>query len=128
MTRSALNRHLRTHTAEKPHKCETCCKEFAAQLDIHSKIHHEQVFETIDDLNVPWKTDGSKKEKLEVFGMQMSSVADHPCSFPVEPFGCVMCNEMFEIEKEFMEHCFHNCYHPVEDAFAVLFASELYYY
>lgn len=54
----------------------------------------------------------------------MSSVDDVK-PFIVKPFGCVICNGIFAIEKEFMEQCSDVCYSPVEDEFVELFEKRI---
>ena len=41
-------------------------------------------------------------------------------------YGCGICDEMFQIEKEFMEHCErHYCENPQKDTFLELFEIRL---
>ena len=80
----------------------------------------KNMFEQSENSNVPVETNDSEERILQLFGMKNSPAADSD-NFFVKPFGCVMCDEMFQIEKEFMEHCLLVCYSPVNDDFAELF-------
>ena len=125
----SLKSHMTTHTEEKPFKCKDCHKVFVEmnKLQRHSKIYHgekscrvqlcEDMFLQSEDFIVSVRTDDSEDRKL---GVQHSSATDSD-PFIEKPFGCVMCNEMFKIEKEFTEHCVQVCYLPVVDDFADLF-------
>ena len=114
-SQSYLNTHVRTHTERKPYKCEKCHKAFTqmVQLRNHSKTHREKRFQQTEDLTGTAKTDMKEKPKLKGLGIQMSPV-DSSGVFLVKPFGCVICDDMFKVEKEFIYHCFQACYSPVD--------------
>jgi len=63
------------------------------------------------------KTDESEEQKVEVFAINKSAVTDSDFFFEIT-FGHALCDEMFQIEKEFTEHCFQACYSPVDVDFA----------
>ena len=75
--------------------------------------------EQTKDLTVALKTNGGENKQLEFSEHQKSSFGDSD-SFLVKPFGCVFCDEMFQVEIEFKGHCVQVCYFPVEDDYAEL--------
>lgn len=118
-----LNNHSVTHSNEKPFNSRLCQKRFTRiiLLKIPEKTHSGETCDKLfEDMNIPVKTDWNENKRLEVFGIQMPSVTYSETSL-VKVFGCALCNEMFQIEKEFVEHCFVTCYFPVEDDLAELF-------
>ena len=63
----------------------------------------------------------SSTDEDQHFGDQSSISGDQSNLFS-KVFGCGMCDGMFEIEKEFMEHCLrHLNESPLKDTFVELF-------
>jgi hypothetical protein len=83
-------------------------KPFASEL-----FHREH--EMGDHLlnNVDVESNAVETQYLEEFINHTSSVSEAE-PFPVKPCGCGICNNMFEMEKEFREHCYQFCYSPVD--------------
>lgn len=48
-------------------------------------------------------------EKTAIYSAEgknaVGKVKKIPIQFDVKPFGCGFCDEVFEIEKEFLDHC-----------------------
>jgi len=50
----------------------------------------------------------------------VATISQDEKPFMEKSFGCGVCDEMLEIEKEFLEHCFGHRFSPPDDLFIVL--------
>ena len=94
----------RSHTKKRTYTSELCHTEIGI---VDNQFSHETAY-TGDEQDV------------EVVEHHRSFFSDID-PFLVKPFGCAICDEMFEIEKEFIDHCYQFCFFPVENDFAALF-------
>ena len=78
---------------------------------------------TAQDLSVQRKNPTEVEERCS--GVH-SRIRDYVDALIFRPYGCGMCDQMFEIEKEFMEHCYHHyCDAPEKDTFLEIFEIQL---
>jgi len=60
---------------------------------------------------------GIQPQGLEMESESVANISEDEKPFLEKSFGCGLCGEMFEIEKEFVEHCStHKC-SPADDLF-----------
>ena len=124
-----LRKHMRTHTRENPNICEVCNKRFRfiGHLKKH-RITHEGDKQHVQNGSYAKSSYSPKRFKLCV-GMQLQDLkteCESVSKIHISPgekpflekfFGCGVCDEMFESEKEFVEHCSsHKCC-PPDDSF-----------
>lgn len=98
-----LTAHSRTQSRGKPYICGLCCKS-------RGRANH-QLREVGCQIQ--------EKKYVDVVRNHTSNVTDME-PFLVKPYGCGICDKIFEIEAEYMEHCYQFCYSPVDGKFAVL--------
>jgi len=119
-----------THTGETSYICVVCNKRFAniGNLTTHKGTH---AAENQSTCNKPCaKISSSEKlfqleivmqrQDLKMESELVANIYQDESPFLVKSFGCGLCGEMLEIEKEFEEHCFHHRYSPADDLFASL--------
>ena len=133
-----LDYHLKTHSGEKLCESELCQsiessmtqrwlgstshKRFSICADNHNDSDERVLLTTeiMQNLSSRQSMESSQDEKQHSGGHSTFN-ADIDC-FIMRPYGCGMCDEMFEIEEEFVEHCYNHYYDdPQKDTFLELF-------
>src|SRR6218665_3055466 len=140
-----LNCHMKTHTVEAPYLCKICNKRFTlfGILQRHRRTHATEKTPNQYD---PCDSSSAKQFGLyggaqtRCLEMQNQSTANLPVRFEAlnveeclcisitkspkdgkpfveKSFGCGICNEMLEVEKEFKDHCSSHRFFPPDDLF-----------
>src|SRR6218665_906217 len=140
-----LQEHMRTHTEKKLYECEICNKRFTlfGILQRHRRTHATEKTPNQYD---PCDSSSAKQFGLyggaqtRCLEMQNQSTANLPVRFEAlnveeclcisitkspkdgkpfveKSFGCGICNEMLEVEKEFKDHCSSHRFFPPDDLF-----------
>lgn len=133
--KDSLDIHMRTHTGERPYLSNLCHKTFSSSsaLTMDEKTHNgdksykcdlcEQAFTRSDKLKCHRRTHAGVKKDLEVVRNKRSPF-HHIHTFLKKPHGCGICDEMFQMEKDFMDHCYHVCHSSVNDDFLGMFQDQ----
>lgn len=115
----ALQMHKRIYTGEKQLKCRYCTKSFAQfcifqrHLRTHSceySVSYELSENYPSEKNRQFEnaqSDLSETQDDSMVGMnaEKSIPFRERSAFVASVYGCGLCNDMFQIEKEFMDHC-----------------------
>ena len=125
-----LTTHMRTHSGEKPYIRAVCNRRFTK---IGNIMTYRKISAT-DKENTSHESCARSSSSAEHFQLQRviqpqdikiesESVAE--IFWDVKPFleksfGCGVCGEMLEVEKEFLEHCFGHCFSPPDDLLVAL--------
>lgn len=81
---------------------------------------------TTDLLSMQSKNPNSDEKHLSGTHLTLAADCVPTNQFPLRPFGCGTCNDMFETENQFMEHCnAHYCDALQKDTFLELFEMHL---
>ena len=118
-----LKRHMSTHPGEKPYIGVVCNRRF-------TKIGNVMTYRKInatDKQNTCNESCAQSSSSAEHFQLQIviqlqdvkmenesvTDISEDVKPFLAKSFGCGVCGEMLEIEKEFTDHCFgHRFYQP----------------
>ena len=129
---------MRTHAGENLYKSEFCennaetCFGISSGMRLNLSTKDDNCVEgkelstsaCVRELSSRPSKIPSPKEKLPSENHLIFS--DDMDDFISRPYGCGLCAEMFDIEKEFLEHCYnHYCDDPEKDTFLELFELRL---
>ena len=138
-----LKHHMITHTVEAPYLCEISNRSFTLS-GILQRHRGTRASEQIPSQHYPNNSSSAKQFGLyagaqtQCLNMQIQSTANLPVRFAAlsieeslfisitkspkdgkrfleKSFGCGICDEMLEIEKEFKDHCSSHRFSPPDD-------------
>lgn len=130
-------KHMRCHTVEDLCKCDLCRTACARNGDAIS--HTEDISNRLPSRK--YKHDGCSSRQRSSISSEDNRTVDentlplldhHLTVYPnanqffLRAYGCGLCDETFDIEKEFADHCHnHFCYDPQKETFLDLFEIRL---
>jgi|SRR6218665_518690 len=125
-----LNGHRRTHSTQKQlirNKSHSKTSSSAKQVKLSAGSQSQDLkmeSKVIADLSDRFITVGSASDidkpsehcsnYLCPYSIKFKSLVDRKASFS-KSFGCGICDELFELEKDFLKHCFSHQFSPPED-------------
>ena len=96
-----------THAGMKLYSCHFCKKSFS-DLNSYISANTGEALCICEMCN----KDSCPEERLSI---SMAKSPDDTKPFLEKSFGCGLCGEVLEIEKEFVDHCYNHRFSPPDD-------------